>query len=387
MMKRFTAILAAGAVGALALTGCGADEAADDAPAAALEAAPEAQNLAGACPAKVVVQLQWQPQSDMGAMFGLLGPDAKVDANAKSISGSLVAQGKDTGVDLELRAGGPAIGFQSVPSQMYVDQDITLGLVHGDQLVAASGEQRVIGVSPLLSHSPAILLWDPATFPDWKTIGDIGKSDAAVVVSKGQYYPAWLVAQGLLKKSQIDESYDGSPARFASRPDIALQGYANSEPYTFEKQTPAWNKPVAYQLLKDAGYDTYAANVSVRADKLDALSPCLEKLVPIIQQSGVDYITSPDAVNKVITDMVADVVSFSPYSEGEAAYSAKLLKDEGLLANEADGSLGTYDAERVNAQVEMLTPVLKGAGVKVPGDLKPEDFFTDRFTDHKIGVK
>lgn len=387
MMRRFTTMLAAGAVGALALTACGADEAADEAPAAALEAAPEAQSLAGACPAKVVVQLQWQPQSDMGAMFQLLGPGAKIDANTKSVSGPLVAQGKDTGVDLELRAGGPAIGFQTVPSQMYVDDEITLGLVHGDQLVAASGDQRVVGVTPLLSHSPAILLWDPATFPDWKTIGDIGKTDAAVVVSKGQYYPQWLVSQGLLKKSQIDESYDGSPARFASRPDIALQGFANSEPYTFEKQTPAWNKPVAYQLLKDAGYDIYASNLSARADKVDELAPCLEKLVPIVQQASADYISSPDATNKVITDMVAEVVSFFPYTEGEASYSAQLLKEKGLLANEADGSVGTYDGARVTAQVEMLAPVLKAAGVDVPSDLKPEDFFTDRFTDHEIGIK
>ncbi|MCD0452936.1 nitrate ABC transporter substrate-binding protein [Actinocorallia sp. API 0066] len=386
-MRRFTTMLAAGAVGALALTACGADETADGAPSAALEAAPQEQRLDGACPAEVVVQLQWQPQSDMGAMFQLLGPGAKVDSDAKAITGPLVAGGKDTGVKLTLRAGGPAIGFQSVPSQMYVDEKISFGLVHGDQLVAAAGEQRVVGVTPLLSHTPAILLWDPKTYPQWKTIADIGKTDASVVVSKGQYYPQWLVAQGLVKKSQIDESYDGSPARFASRPDIALQGFANSEPYTFEKQTPAWNKPVAYQLLKDAGYDIYASNLSVRADKLEKLAPCLEKLVPLVQQAGVDYLTSPDATNKVIIDMVAEVVSFFPYSEGEATYSAQLLKDKGLIGNEADGSLGTYDTKRVTEQVEMLAPVLKAAGIDVPSDLRPEDFFTDRFTDHKIGIK
>jgi hypothetical protein len=122
---------------AIGLTACSSSEA-ETAKAESLEPAAEAQNLAGLCPENVVVQLQWQPQSDMGALFEMLGPGYSVDTDDKSVSGTLVAGGKDTGVDLTLRAGGPAIGFQSVSSQMYVDDSITLGLVHGDQVIAAA---------------------------------------------------------------------------------------------------------------------------------------------------------------------------------------------------------------------------------------------------------
>ena len=36
-----------------------------------------------------------------------------------------------------------------------------------------------------------------------------------------------LVAKGMLKQSQIDPSYDGSPARFVGDPAIVQQGFAN----------------------------------------------------------------------------------------------------------------------------------------------------------------
>ncbi|KXF56305.1 nitrate ABC transporter substrate-binding protein [Rhodococcus sp. SC4] len=351
-----------------------------------LEPAAESQNLAGVCPENVVVQLQWQPQSDMGGLFRMLGPGYAVDADDKSVTGPLVADGKDTGVDLTLRAGGPAIGFQSVTSQMYVDDSIALGVVHGDQVIAAAASQPVVAVTPLLKYSPAILMWDTETHPDWRTVADIGKSDASVVVSKEQMFPQWLVARGLLKESQLDTSYDGAPSRFVGDPAIAQQGFANSEPYTYEYETPAWDKPVAYDLLKDSGFDIYASNVSVRADKVESLTPCLQKLVPIIQQSTADYVTAPESTNEAIVDVVSQDSSFSPYTEGEAEFSAQLLKDEGLIANEADGSVGTYDMARVQGTVDELKPILVAGGAAIPDSLTAEQIYTNRFTDPAIGI-
>ncbi|BBY89898.1 nitrate ABC transporter substrate-binding protein [Mycolicibacterium tokaiense] len=351
-----------------------------------VETAPEAQSLADVCPANVGIQLQWQPQSDMGAVFGLLGPGYQVDTEDKSVTGPLVAAGKDTGVDLTLKSGGPAIGFQSVPSQLYVDDTLVMGIVHGDQLIAAAADQPVIGVTPLLKYSPAILMWDPASHPDWQTVADIGTTDATVVVSKDQIFPQWMVGKGMLQQSQIDTSYDGAPARFVGDPSIAQQGFANSEPYTYEHDTPSWDKPVGYGLIKDVGYDIYASNMSVRADKLDELAPCLEKLVPIIQQSGVDYAAAPEAVNKVIVDVVSQDSTYSPYSEGEAAFSADLLVDKGLLAAEDDGSFGVYDPARTARNVEDLRGVLAGSGNVVPAEMTGDTLFTNRFSDPSIAT-
>jgi hypothetical protein len=387
VLRRAAALTAAASFTLTACSSSSESPAEDAAPEqTTLEPAPEAQQLADVCPANVGVQLQWQPQSDQGALFAMLGPDYQVDTNDKSVTGTLVAGGLDTGVDLTMRAGGPAIGFQSVPSQLYLDDSLILGIVHGDMLMAAAADQPVTGVTPLLKYSPAILMWDPETHPDFKTVADIGKTDATVVTSEGQIYPAWMVAKGMLKESQIDPSYDGSPARFVGDPSIVQQGFANSEPYVYESETPEWDKPIGFGLIKEVGYDIYASNMSVRADRLEELAPCLEKLVPIIQQAGVDYAASPDEVNAKIVDIVSQDTTYSPYTEGEASYGAKTLVEQGLLAAEDDGSFGVYDPARIARNVEDLRGVLATTGNIVPADMTDEDLFTNQFSDPSIAM-
>ena len=373
------------AVAALVTSACAyTSENAGEAP----QSAPTASgpNLADVCPENIGIQLQWQPQSDMGAVFAMLGPGYRVDTDGKSVTGPLVAGGLDTGVELTLKSGGPAIGFQSVTSQMYVDDSAMLGIVHGDQLIAAAAKQPVVGVTPLLKYSPAILMWDPQSHPQWSSVADIGKTDTTVVVSKDQIFPQWMVSKGLLKQSQIDTSYDGAPSRFVGDPTFAQQGFANSEPYTYEFDTPAWSRPVAYGLIKDVGYDIYASNVVVRADRLQQFAPCLKKLVPIIQQSGVDYVAAPEETNKVIVDVVGQDPTYSPYTEAEAAYSAKLLTDKGLMANEDSGAFGVYNEARVQRNVDDLRPVLAATGNDVPDTTSAADLFTNQFTDKSISI-
>ncbi|MFC8313848.1 nitrate ABC transporter substrate-binding protein [Gordonia sp. NPDC057258] len=381
--SRLAVAATAATICAAVLAGC-SSSGSDDTASSSLPSAPAESTLAGTCPDNVVVQLQWQPQSDMAGVIGLLGPGYTVDTDNKSVSGPLVFDGMDTGVDITLRAGGPAIGFQSVPSAMYSDDSIHLGLVHGDQMISAAKDQRVVGVTPLLQYNPSIIMWDPATHPDVKTIADIGRSDASVVVSKDQIFPQWLVAKGLLQQDQLDTSYDGAPARFVGDPSITQQGFANSEPYTYENETPSWNKPVAYAMVKDAGYDVYASNVSVRAGDVEEMSPCLEKLVPMIQQTGKDYVASPDAVNATIVDWVSQDVSFTPYSAGEAAYSAGLLKDRAVVAPGADGVYGSYDMVKAQNVINDLVPILNGGGADLPAALPADQLFTTQFIDEQI---
>ncbi|PKV79321.1 periplasmic binding family protein [Nocardia fluminea] len=373
---------------AVLLTGT-ASACADDttaAPAVALEPAPAEQQLAGACPATVVVQLQWAPETDSGPLFGLLGPGYTVDADNNKITGPLVADGKDTGVRLEIRAGGPAIGFQTVPSQMYVDPSITLGLAHSEHAIAAAGQQPIVAVTTLLRNSPQMLMWDPKTNPDWQGIADIGKSGKPVVVSKGQLYPDWLVARGLVRKEQIDASYDNSPSRFVTDPSFAQQGFANAEPFTYEHEVRAWNKPVGYQLLKDVGYEGYARTVNVRADKLAELRPCLRKLVPMIQRATASFKADPGHVNDVVVDVVEQNPKLSPYSAELAEFGSRALIDGGLIGNDTDGVLGSFDETRVQRIIDEFGPILRAGGANVPTGLTAKDLVTKEFLDPAISV-
>src|SRR5688500_3178920 len=100
-------------------------------------------DLAAVCPATVVVQAAWTPEAEHGALYHLLGQTYTIDEGAKKVSGPLVAQGKDTGVKVEIRAGGPAIGFQNAGAQMYAAPTIMLGQVATDDAIGLSAKQPV----------------------------------------------------------------------------------------------------------------------------------------------------------------------------------------------------------------------------------------------------
>ncbi|WP_043658372.1 nitrate ABC transporter substrate-binding protein [Nocardia thailandica] len=373
------AVLLAGTVAA-----CSGD--ADPAAPVALDPAPADQRLDGLCPDTVAVQLQWSPETDSGPIFGLLGPGYTVDADNNKITGPLVTGGRDTGVKLEIRAGGPAIGFQTVPSQMYVDPGITLGLAHSEHAVAAAAKQPIVAVTTLLRGSPQMLMWDPAAHPDWRGIADIGRSGKPIVVSKGQMYPDWLVARGLVKPEQIDASYDNSPSRFVGDSSLAQQGFANAEPFTYEHEVRAWGKPVAYQLLRDVGYEGYARTVTVRADRVDELRPCLRRLVPMIQRATADFRADPSRVDAVVVDVVAKNPKLTPYSAELAAFGSRALIDGGLIGNDTDGVLGSFDTARMQRVIDEFAPILRKGGADVPAGLRADQLVTTEFLDRGIAV-
>src|SRR6185312_15713958 len=130
-------------------------------------------------------------------------------------------------------------------------------------------------------------------------------------------YAQYLIGAGLVRSSQMDGSYDGTPARFvASRGTIANAGFATSEPYIFKNELPKGQTgfDTRLQLINDTGYPMYGEALSIRAEDKDKLAPCLKKLVPIIQQSSVDFITNPAATNQIVLKAVTDLKDFWTYS-------------------------------------------------------------------------
>ncbi|WP_406496935.1 hypothetical protein OHB06_42295 [Streptomyces sp. NBC_01604] len=388
--RRIALVGVSSAFALVTVTACGGDSTSTAGAAGTadkLETAPAAQNLAGVCPKTVVVQVDWEPEAEHGPLYNLVGPGYTVDTAKKRVTGPLVIGGKDTGVKIEVRAGGSAIGYQSVSSQMYVDKSITLGTVTTDAAITGSVKQPVTAVAALMKKSPQVLMWDPATHPDWKTIADIGKTKAKIVYVDGSTYASLLVDKGLIKKSQLDGSYDGAPARFVSDPSIAQQGFATAEPYIYENEVAAWKKPIKYQLLADVGYNVYPESLSVRTGEVGKLSPCLKKLVPVLQQSAVDYAAEPAATVKLISDLVQQYNTGWVYSEGTGTFAAEQMVKLGILGDEADGSIGSFDMKRVAASLKTFAPLIEQSGAKIQEGLAAEDLATNQFIDSSIGMK
>ena len=341
----------------------------------------EGVDLAAVCPDPVVVQTDWFPEAEHGSLYELLGADYTVDADNKVVVGPLHSQGAPTGVDVEIRAGGPAIGA-SIAVTFYADDSIMLAYASTDNQVLSTDTPRLSVLAPL-EKNPQIIMWDPETYPEAQTIADLGESGVTINVFGGQTFTDIFVAEGVLSEDQIDPSYDGGPSRFIGEGgQIAQQGFASAEPYQYEHAFTDWGRPVAYELIHDAGFEIYSQTLAIRPDDLDTLRPCLELLVPVIQQSTVDYITDPERTNAVIVDVVEQFDTFWEYSPEVADFSVEVQRELGLTGNGPDGTLGNMESERVQGVIDQMAD----AGLAVPEGLTAEDIVTNEFIDESIGL-
>ena len=347
-------------------------------------------NLADVCPATVVVQTDWNPEADHGHLYELVGPGYTVDANQKTVTGDLVSGGKPTGVKIEVRAGGPAIGFTQASTQMYTDKDITMGYVSTDEQVQLSDKFPTTAVFAENDKSPMMLMWDPATYPDVTDIASLNTAlkDSGGVIRyfNGAAYMSYLTGSGIVDESVTDGSYDGTPANFvAAGGKDAQQGFATAEPYIYEKEVPAWGKPVKLETIHDTGFPLYPEAMSVRSGDLEKLTPCLEKLVPVMQQADVDYITDPATTNSLILDLVNQYNNGWVYSQGVADFAVQQMKDLKIASNGENAYVGDMDEARVQKIIDVMTPIYTDAGAPPKSGLTAAELFTNKFLDQTIG--
>ena len=181
-------VLATAAIVAAGCTNGGGEETTggSNAPQAA---AGDRLNLKDVCPATIVVQTDWFPESEYGVYYHMVGPNPKVDTNKKLVNGPLVAEGQDTGVRIEVRSGGPATGFELVSAQMYKDKSITLGQVNTDEAVRFSGKQPTLAVAAPMEISPFMIMWDPATIRSSTSSPTSGRATRRCSTSRAT--PTW----------------------------------------------------------------------------------------------------------------------------------------------------------------------------------------------------
>ncbi|WP_156758814.1 ABC transporter substrate-binding protein [Microbacterium karelineae] len=373
---------------ALALAACAPGTTAS-APAGDLEVG--SLDLSAVCPSTIVVQTDWNPEAEHGHLYQLIGDGYSIDADAKSVSSPLVVDGEYTGVAFEVRSGGPAIGYSTVNSVMYQDDAITLGYVHSDAAISSSAITPVVGVMAQMDVNPQMVMWDPETYPEVETIEDLAaaleESGGAWRYFGGAAYMEYLLAAGIVPESVVDGGYDGTPAAFVSDDGLsAQQGFASAEPYIYANEIDAWGRPVEYALIAEAGWDIYGSALSVRADRMDDLAPCLEELVPILQQAEVDFYADPSDAIDVVLEAVTEFNNGWTYSEGVAAYAVQAMIDDGIVSNGDNGYIGDFDPERVQGFFDTGMELFQQIAADVDPDLEAEDIYTNEFLDTSIGL-
>ncbi len=368
----------------LTLAACGGSDSSSDTTTA--PAAEGVDLLAAGCPETVSLQTDWNPEAEHGNLYQLIGPGYTVDTAKLRVSGDLMAGGKTTGVKVEIRAGGPAIGYSQVTAELYKDPSILLGFTSTDEAVAHSGDEfPTQAVVAPFNINPQIIMWDPATYPDVKEIADLKEPGVKVRYFGGAAYMEYFTGTGILDKKQIDDTYDGAPASFlAAGGKDAQQGFGTAEPYFYEKVLKEWMKPVAYQYIHEAGWTAYAQSLGGTPANIEKYDSCLKALVPVIQQAALDYVAAPETANAIILDAVDQYNNGWVYDAGQAAAAVEKMQADQLIANSPDGTLGSFDLDRVTEFIETAVPVFTATGSKPNADLKAEDIVTNKYIDPSI---
>ena len=332
------------------------------------------------CPNPLVMQTDWFPEPEHGALYNLTAGEGSIDPESGAFTGPLAA---DPSLNIEIRAGGPYIGFQPTVSLMYSDDSIFLGYLNTDEQIATFADTPTLAVMAPLEKNPQILMWDPETY-DFSSFSDIGESGAIVNVFPGQFYTEYLTGTGQLNADQIDPSYDGGPTRFISENGaLVQQGFATQEPYNYQNSFEDWAKPVDFLLIHDSGYEIYQGALGIRTDKLDdAARSCLTAFIPLVQQSAVDFQNDPGATNAAILQAVADLDSFWVLTEDSVVNTVDMMDSLEIVSNGNNDTLGDFDLARID---EVIAQVADIPAFNVEDGLSAEDLVTNEFIDPSIG--
>lgn len=339
----------------------------------------DTNDLSETCVSPVVVQTDWYPQAEHGGIYELLGSDYTVDAQRGATTGSLVFQGADTGVDLEIRAGGPFIE-SPVVTELFLDDAIMFGYVGSDVALSRYGEAPTLAVFNALTINPQVILWNASKHPGIATIAEIANEVPAVSVFGDRPYMRYLVSEGVVPNEKVDTNYKGS--LMLATDDIAHQGFATSEPFRYAN-LESGSIETAYQLVHDAGWTSYPQNLAINKLRLETLRPCLAKLVPMMQQAQIDFVASPDRTVATILDVVEQFDTTWSQSAELANYAIATMKELGIVGNGDTTTFGDFESPRLDDFIVRATPILREQGLTIP-DLTATDIATNEFLNPDI---
>lgn len=383
-MKRNKFVVTTAVVASLGLIAgaCGSDDDSADEPTetAAEESTEEttaedtvAESADGPCPANVVVQTDWWPELEHGGTYQLIGPDGTIDAANFTYSGPIADAYKVGGVEtVEVRAGGDAVSFTPVDSLLATDDNIMFGYVNmSDVIKASGGPSPVVAVAKTLEGDPQMVMWDPEQNP----VGapeDIAASGAQVLHFDGVAYIDYMIGVGYMTADQSNPSYGGAPdAWVADGGNFFQQGFATNEVYKYENEI-GWKDgapaPVDFYTVADLGFDNYAATMAVRADRVEEFAPCLEVLVPALQQAWVDFLADPTPVTDALIGVNDAYDTYWKISADLNTRGIELLGELELVENSPDGTYCSFDADRVQGLYDILAPIYAEEGVDIAED-------------------
>ena len=104
----------------------------------------------------------------------------------------------------------------------------------------------------------------------------------------------YFTGEGILTPDQVDGSYDGTPALFvADEGKAAQQGFGSAEPYLYENEVAELDEAGRVPVHQRRRLGELRRVDRDQAGEHREYADCFTKLVPIIQQSSIDYLERP----------------------------------------------------------------------------------------------
>ncbi len=335
--------------------------------------------LADVCGESVVIQTSDFPDIGVGPLYALLGATPTVDPSRSTVSAPLVrADGTVEATTLEIRSGGPAVGFRSAVALMADDDTIDLAL---DSLAVAVRDRSVLAthaVASLTDRSSDAVIVDPGTYPgvtDYATLRAEGVevrhiTDAPVI--------RYLADEGVLAVEQLVAGSDGLPASFvAADGAVAQQGDLTIEPVLLAS-LPRWARPVVALPASDVGWSSLDDVLLVDADEQRLTDDCLGRLVRVIQQSIVAYVADPTATNAMMSEVRGAFDPLAPLTPTLFDFATQLAIEGAVFDASRTDAPGMIDIAGLDTFLTRLASALEVEVVSV------EDLIDDRFLDPTI---
>lgn len=348
--------------------------------------------LADVCPNPLILQKDWLAQAEQGPIYQMIG------AGGEMSPGQYTGPLGSTGIDLMILEGGGGIGLgdgETAYSALYTGNSKAgviphLGYQELDNAFIFSRRFPVIGVFAPLDAAPTALFWDAGTYPEgFSSIADLAAlegTDAKIYVSTIKRTFGLYLSENGVPSDLFVEGYRGDLENFVTNNGKWLnQGFITSEVYKLANGMN-WGKPIEAMLINDLGYGNYTGMVSVATGRLDELAPCLEKLVPVMQQAAVDYAKDPAEVNQVILDFLdaGMAVGWWTSTPELMSYASETMVEKGIIGNGANDTIGDFDMERAASILDIVKPQFDE---RADPDVTIDMVVTNRFIDPSIGLE
>jgi hypothetical protein len=121
-------------------------------------------------------------------------------------------------------------------------------------------------------------------------------------------------------------------------------------------------------------------------DRLDAQRPCLQRLVPLLQQAWVDFLADPKPVSRAIVGVDDTYDTFFKVSEALNADALAKMKQYEITSNGGDATYGNFDMDRVGRFVGIVEDIYRNRGNPLPAGITAGSVATNEFIDSHISL-